>query len=328
MDRRVFMGSLAVGALAAGAIGDDALATSPFDTLETLPLWPGLPPGAGATLPALRIDERSPNPETFHDRALSGIAHPALYIFRASAPDGSALLIAPGGGYRELAIDTAFGAARRFNAAGITAFVLVYRLPREGWRNPSFVPLQDAERAMRLIRANDARFAIDARRLGALGFSAGGHLVGLLATERGASTYPAVDAADAQSVAPDYAALAYPVVTMLPPYAHEASREMLLGEGATEVMRTAWSCERRVTSTTPPVFLVAAADDPVVAPENALEMFAALKNARVPAELHMFEQGGHGFGMGRPGEPIAAWPDLFVRWRAHTRFFARTAARR
>lgn len=314
MDRRSFMGTLLLGAFAGGANISLTAELPLIDSVEVLPLWPGIPPGAGGTLPALRIVERSREPAVYHDRVLSGIARPALYIFRPPAPDGSALVIAPGGGYRELSIDTAFAAARRFNAAGLTAFVLVYRLPREGWRNPPLVPLQDAERAMRLIRADAAQFGVDAARLGIVGFSAGGHLMGLLATATGAPAYVAIDAADNQSAAPAFAALIYPVVTMLPPYAHEASREMLLGERATQQARATWSCERRVTSAMPPTFLTAAADDPDVPPENTLAMFAALRRAHVPAELHMFEHGGHGFGIGQPGQPVAAWPDLLLQW--------------
>jgi acetyl esterase/lipase len=199
--------------------------------------------------------------------------------------------------------------------------VLIYRLPREGWRSPALAPLEDAERAMRLIRANAARFGIDPRRLGVLGFSAGGHLMGLLATGGSVSPYAAVDSAGGVSAAPAFAALIYPVITMLPPFAHEASREMLLGERPSHSERAAWSCEQRVTAATPPVFLVAAADDPDVAPDNSLQMFAALRRARVPAELHMFERGGHGFGIGAPGEPIGAWPDLLLHWGASHGFF-------
>ena len=228
----------------------------------------------------------------------------------------------PGGGYHEVHVDFAgFEPARRFNRAGVTAFVLLYRIPSEGWAQSADVPLQDAQRAMRLIRANAARFRIDTARIGALGFSAGGHLAARLATSAHAHVYSAIDGVDREDTTPAFAALLYPVITMLPPYAHEESREMLLGAHASLATRAAYSCQKLVTRTTPPCFLAAATDDALVPPENTLEMFDALRRAHVTTELHMFERGGHGFGLGEPGRPIATWPDLLLRWGAEHGFF-------
>jgi acetyl esterase/lipase len=176
-------------------------------------------------------------------------------------------------------------------------------------------------RAMRLIRAGSARFGIDPARVGVLGFSAGGHLAATLATRSGAVAYPAVNAIDRESAKPAFAALLYPVITMMPPFAHEASREMLLGDAASRAERALWSPEHHVRPATPPMFLAAAADDPDVAPDNSLLMFAALRRERVEAELHLFEKGGHGFGLGSPGRPIASWPGLLRDWGVGHRFF-------
>ena len=225
-------------------------------------------------------------------------------------------MIIPGGGYRELTVDTAFAAAHRFAQAGVTGFVLLYRLPHEGWRDAANVPLQDAQRAIRLLRANATRYGIDPTRVGVLGFSAGGHLAAMLSLRSDAQSYTAVDAVDHQNARPAFAALLYPVITMLPPYAHEASREMLLGDNPIIAQREAHSCERLVTRDAPPMFLSAAADDPDVPVENTLEMFAALRRAGVPAEMHIFERGGHGFALGTPGEPLSAWPELLLKWAA------------
>ena len=320
MDRRTFIGALAALPSAAAAA---ELPAAAFDSLETIALWPGAPPGAGLALPSLRIVDESPNPGAFHNRVLTGIARPVLYVIRPERPDGSALLIAPGGGYRELYVDNeGFDIANRFRAAGITAFVLVYRLPGEGWLSAPDVPLEDAQRAMRLIRANATGFGIDPARLGVIGFSAGGHVAASLALRANAAAYKPRDAADSLSARPAFASTVYPVITMLPPYAHEASREMLLGAHPSDALRAAYSCERLVTRDAPPMFHVDALDDNFVPPENTLVLFAALRAAQVPVEMHLFERGGHGFAIrGAAGLPAAAWPDLLLKWGASRGYF-------
>jgi acetyl esterase/lipase len=331
MDRRSLIGfsAIALAALPSCAALQAQLSSAPpADPTELFPLWPdGLPDGARLDTP-LSIVEKSHDPEKFHDRVATGIAKPTLSVFRPAAPDGSAVLILPGGGYRQLDIDgEGFDVARRLNKNGITAFVLFYRLPHEGWRNAPDVPLQDAQRAIRSIRANAAQFAIDAKRTGVLGFSAGGHLAASLATRSGANVYSPRDATDAESAAPSFAALLYPVITMLPPFSHEATRDALLGSHPTSGQRAAYSCERSVKSDTPPCFLAAAADDPDVTPDNTLSMFASLRAARVPAEMHMFEKGGHGFGIGgATANPAAAWPELLLRWGQARGYFPGAAA--
>jgi acetyl esterase/lipase len=325
MDRRAFIGALALTALP-GTVRSAAPSVPAFDSIMTLPLWPAAPPGGPGVDMALRADERGS--DLRHDRLLSAISRPLLCVFPAAVSDGSALLIMPGGGYRELQIDNeGFDVARRFNEAGVTAFVLLYRLPHEGWSDFSDVPLQDAQRAMRLIRANAVHFGIDPARVGVLGFSAGGHLAASLATHADVSAYALVDAAERMSAKPSFAALLYPVITMLRPFAHEASRDMLLGPRPSFAKRAAYSCERLVTGDTPATFLIAAADDPDVSPENTLKMFDALRRAHAPAEMHLFERGGHGFGIrGAVGWPAAAWPDLLLRWGASRRYFSHAGA--
>ena len=314
MDRRELLGAGALTAVATVGSGVSPIAIPAFGSVERIPLWPGVPPGGPVADVALNVVERSPDPATYHLRALSGVVRPFFMIVRAPSPSGAALLIIPGGGYRELTIDIAFDAARRFAREGVTGFVLIYRLPHEGWRDAPNVPLQDAARAMRLLRANAAQYAIDPARIGLLGFSAGGHLVATLSLRSNPDVYSPVDAADRENTRPAFAALLYPVITMLPPFAHEASREMLLGDNPKRAQRAAYSCERLVTSGAPPMFVAAAADDPDVPVENTLEMFAALRRAHVPAEMHIFERGGHGFGLGSAGEPLSAWPELLLAW--------------
>jgi acetyl esterase/lipase len=317
LDRRSLLGSAALSVILTGTRALAAPELLPGSgSVETVLLWPATPPGGQGLAPTFRVEEHSPNPQKFHFRALSGIARPALCVFPAPSPTGAALLIAPGGGYRGLTIDTAFAAARRFAQAGISGFVLIYRLPHEGWREAANVPLQDAMRGMRILRARSARYRIDPARIGVLGFSAGGHLAATLSLRAEAQAYTPVDATDRKSARPSFAALLYPVITMLPPFAHEASREMLLGDRATLVQRAAWSCERLVTHGAPPMFLAAAADDPDVPVDNTLAMFAALRRAHVPVEMHIFERGGHGFSLGDPDQPLSAWPGLLLKWMA------------
>ena len=287
---------------------------APADSGETIALWPGDAPGNLDPTRALRIVETSPTPQMFHNREVTGVSQPLLTVFRPATPNGSSILIMPGGGYSQLAVDVeGYDIARVLNAAGVTAFVLTYRLPHEGWQDAADVPLQDAQRAMRLTRANAARFAIEPARAGVLGFSAGGHLAASLATRSAMKVYAPLDDADSESAAPAFAALLYPVITMLPPYDHEASREQLLGDRPSMELRTAYSCERLVTHATPSCFLALAADDPDVPPDNSLAMLTSLRAARVSSELHMFSEGGHGFGLAT-GKPAGAWPDLFLRW--------------
>src|SRR6185437_3191205 len=231
MDRRSVLGLAAMAALSAKALaavpGSDRL---PGDPLETVPLWRRTPPGGEGVHLTLNLMERSPQPDVFHDRFVTDIQTPLLTVFRPDKPDGSALLVAPGGGYRRVVIDNeGFDIGHRFNGSGVTVFVLRYRLPAEGWANGPDVPLQDAQRAMRLIRGRAADFAIDPGRVGVLGFSAGGHLAASLLTRSDEPAYKPVDDFDALSARPDFAGLAYPVISMIPPVAHPGSREKLLG---------------------------------------------------------------------------------------------------
>ena len=322
MDRRSLIGwaALAASGLVPAFAGMRAVAATQTSD-EIIPLWPGGPPGGDVVPVTPQTVEHSTVPDV-HDRTVTGIAHPMLSVFRPQAADGSAILIIPGGGYLFESLDEeGFAPASLFAARGITAFVLNYRLPAEGWKNAANVPLQDAQRAMRILRARCRDYGYEPTRVGVLGFSAGGHLAASLATKYETATYAAMDEVDTYDPRPSFAALLYPVITMLAPYAHEASREKLLGAKATVAQRTAYSVERAVTVATPPMFLCAAEDDPDVPVENSLMMFAGLRAAKVPSELHIFEKGGHGFGLGPPAEPVSQWPELFLRWGASRTYF-------
>lgn len=330
MNRRHLLTGAALLALSPGAFAAAAepkniakpegeFDVTPPDPTELLPLWPALPPNSppdGLEALTERIAEKSENTNHFHDRLISHIAVPHLAVFRPAVPNGVALLIAPGGGYAFEAFDgEGYQIARHFNATGITCFVLRYRLPSEGWRDGRVVPLQDAMRSMRLIRYHARHFGIDPARLGVMGFSAGGHLAASLATRFDETVYDAIDTADAVAVRPDFACLMYPVITT-GVGTHGGSRERLLGTHPTADMIAATSCEKQVSEKTPPCFIALAGDDTIVPPiENGVAMSIALQRAKVPSELHIFEEGGHGFCIRKTvGKPVSVWPELFTAW--------------
>jgi acetyl esterase/lipase len=274
-------------------------------------VWSGKPPGGASVKVEQTVIERSTTPG-LHDRALIGITRPTLTIYKPSKPDGSAVLIIPGGSYQRVVIDKeGEETARRLNAVGVTTAVLVYRLPADGWAAGRDAPLQDAQRALRLLRSGVAG-ALDRARIGALGFSAGGDLAAALALRHDAPTYERTDAVDQLSARPDFLVLMYPAINMT-----------IKPEGKAPITANV-ALESLVTSAAPPCFIVHAADDTSVSVALSLGMFSALKAANVPTEMHVFSTGGHGFGLRlAAGKPAEAWPDLLVRWGRHHRFFTR-----
>lgn len=282
---------------------------------ETIDLWPHGAPGMPAPPPVEVVDERSTD-ALVSDRAVHGIIRPRMAVFRPDRPNGAAVMITPGGGYRWVVVDKeGYEIARWLVARGFTAFVLFYRLPGEGWASGADTPLADAQRAMRLIRHRARDFAIDPERVAAMGFSAGGHVCADLGARFAAPVYAPVDAADRLSARPICAAPLYPVVSMDPAIAHMGSREKLLGASPTPQAEAAHSPDRNVPADAPPHFLLHAEDDDVVPVDNTLRLHAALRARKVPVELHLFANGGHGFGLRKAiGKPVEAWPDLWRGW--------------
>ena len=282
---------------------------------ETIDLWPRGAPGMPRVPLVEVVDERSKDAD-LTDRAVHGIARPRMVVFRPAVPNGAAVLVTPGGGYKWVVIDKeGYEVARWLSARGFTVFVLFYRLPGDGWAAGADVALADAQRAMRLIRHRAQGWGVMPDRVAAMGFSAGGHVCADLATRFDAPTYRPVDAADRLSARPDLAAPIYAVQSMTPPLAHPGSRALLLGPDPTPAQERAHTPALNVTKRTPPTFLVHAEDDATVPVGNTLELRAALVAAGVPVETHLFTHGGHGFGLRRAmGKPAAAWPDLFLAW--------------
>lgn len=295
MNRRHFL----MGLAAAVALPHRAFAAFAPPQFTEIPLWSGSPPGGGGPT----------GPRTYSPSgAIRHIATPGLSVLTPHSPNGHGVLIAAGGGYKQIQSGKeALPAAHWLVARGYTAYILTYRLPAEGWYDGDRVALQDAQRALRIIRQREKQVSV-------LGFSAGGHLMGMAATRPDFRTYPARDEIDKQTARPDRAALIYPVITLEKPYTHTSTHKILVGPHASATEEAAWSVQNFVSPDTPPCFIVQAKDDLLSDPHNSLIMYDACVANHVPAELHRYPTGGHGFGMGRPGTETVAWPGEYARW--------------
>ena len=265
----------------------------------TLPVWPHAAPGAPAN-PAPELDTTTPKEKLIAGRPvirLGNVSTPTLTLYTPTGKNtGAAVVVFPGGSYRILAIDLeGTEVCDWLTSSGITCVLLKYRVPDTGPYPKSAAALQDAQRALGIVRSHAAEWHIDPQRIGVLGFSAGAHLAAALSTHFEARLYDPIDAADTLSCRPDFAVIVYP------------------GYLAIAEENFAPNSEIHVTDKTPPSFIVQAEDDPVHA-ENATVYFLALKNAKVPAELHIYAQGGHGYGLRRTALSVTTWPQLVETW--------------
>ncbi len=277
-------------------------------------LWPaGKVPGEAARPSVPRVIERSAD-VALPDRYIDTVSAPYLVAYRPARPNGSALLVIPGGGYQRIVLDkegTALVPAF-VEQGGVTLFVLRYRLP-EG-RADRQAALADAQRALRVIRAGAAQWQLDPQRIGVMGFSAGGHVAARLSTGFATVLPGNGDATDRLSARPDFALLLYPVIDM-GVHAHGGSRSRLLGAQPTAALEAQFSLQTQVNAQTPPTFLVHAQDDNVVPVQNSLLYYQALLDAGVPSEMHLFAHGGHGFGVRIPEAlTTTQWTGLALRW--------------
>jgi len=256
-------------------------------------LWPNGAPGAKGTEPADR---------------------PTLtpYLPAADKATGAAVVICPGGGYGHLADDhEGRQPAEWLNQRGIAAFVLRYRIaPR--YNHPA--PLQDAQRAVRMVRAGAKEYHVDPTRIGIWGFSAGGHLASSAGTHFDDGKADAEDVIERASCRPDFMILCYPVITMSEAYTHKGSRNNLLGKLPDAELVEYYCNEKRVTPRTPPTFLFHTGTDTAVVPENSVMFYQALRKANVPAELHIYEKGPHGVGLAQKDAVLSSWPDRLAAW--------------
>ncbi|MBS1207944.1 MAG: hypothetical protein H6R19_342 [Proteobacteria bacterium] len=287
-----------------------AASAAPFAANTEIPLWgDATPPGSDGVRLTETVEQRSSDPAR-PDRMFRGIARPSLTAFLPAKPNGTALIVAPGGGYTKIAFDKeGVEIANRFTPHGITVFVLKHRLPDEGHRAGRLVPLQDGQRAVRLLRSQAARWHINPRRIGIIGFSAGGHLAAAVGLDFAREAYAPVDEVDAASARPDFIALIYGAAAFRgrPPGAGD-SPESSLAYSASGTLD-------RVTKDAPPSFILIAADDPRVPPESNVALWQALHQARVPAELHVALRGGHAFALlETASESVRGWPASFETW--------------
>tara|TARA_R110002051_G_scaffold117009_3_gene190627 strand:+ start:11129 stop:12934 length:1806 start_codon:yes stop_codon:yes gene_type:complete len=244
---------------------------------------------------------------------LSKISQPDITVFLADSTlaNGTSVVICPGGGYTHLAINKeGYQVAKWLNTLGISAFVLKYRMPTDlTMTDKTIGPLQDAQEAIRIVRRNAEKWNLNPTKIGIMGFSAGGHLATTLATHFDATVY----ASDKISAHPDFSILIYPVISMEEGVTHQGSKKSLLGANPSQKLIDAYSNAKQVSANTPPAFLVHATDDGAVPVENSIEYYLALKEYKIPVEMHIYENGGHGFGLGRNGTNTN-WPIACEDW--------------
>jgi acetyl esterase/lipase len=286
-------------------------------------------------LPLWKPEELSPKgdaasekwtPRAMNGRAVTGVTIPTITVMRpdgASAPT-TAIVVCPGGGYAGLAIDwEGFDVAHWLNKIGVTAVILKYRMPQPAvTKDGKPLPLLDGQQAIRMVRQHAQEWNVDPKKVGIMGFSAGGHLASTTATHFDEVDSGSTDPLMGISDRPDFCVLVYPVITMDAPNVHTGSRQNLLGKTPDAKMVELYSNEKQVTDKTPPTFLTHAENDPVKC-ENSLYFFEALRAHKVPCELRLFVTGGHGFGIGQKGGEPAVWPKECEEWMVKEKFLGR-----
>ena len=248
------------------------------------------------------------------------VANPQIWYYPSqklkSSKDKAAVLIIPGGGYEALWIDKeGVDVAKWLNGLGISAFVLKHRIPYwEGKECRSDVALADAQRAMRIIRKNSKKWEINSKKIGVLGFSAGGHLASSLSTHHDQGIRRSNLEIEKFASRPDFSILIYPVVTMKQPYVHMGSRKSLIGNAPSNEIVEYFSNEMQVKADTPPAILIHSDNDLGVLVENSVNYYLALRKHKIPAALHVWEDGGHGYGLAKGQGSIKDWPNICQHW--------------
>ncbi|BAV04659.1 Acetyl esterase/lipase [Filimonas lacunae] len=276
---------------------------------QVITLYEGVVPNSK---PAATYAEK--NEETNGQLRTSQVINPTLTVYTPAADKntGAAIIICPGGGYSRLAMThEGHDVAKLFASWGITAFVLKYRLPSDSvMLDKSEGPVQDAQRAIQLVRTKASTWGVDTGKIGIIGFSAGGHLASTASTHFNKAF---ISNPDNISLRPNFSMLIYPVITFSEKFTHKGSREGLIGKTPKPEMVTYFSNELQVTDATPPTFLVHAGDDKAVPVENSLSYYRALNDHHIPAELHVYPGGGHGFGMNNK-TTADQWTDRLQNW--------------
>lgn len=283
---------------------------------QVIPLWPDTVPNSIILEDYTETDSYNKEGEI---NKISKVSSPTLRIFLADSKKNNrtSVIICPGGGYSNLSIDKeGYKVARWLNTLGVNAFVLKYRLPSDDiMKNKTIGPLQDAQEAIRIVRRNSKKWGLIPNKIGIMGFSAGGHLASTLSTHYNDKVYDS----DGISARPDFTMLLYPVISMEDGLAHQGSKSNLLGKNPSEVLIETFSNEKQVDENTPPTILFHATDDRTVAVENSIIYYLALKEHEVSAEIHVYKNGGHGFGLGRNGTNVN-WPKACEAWLIDNKF--------
>lgn len=277
----------------------------------TLKLWPDSIPGSISNSEYKEVSTVENGIITRWIR----VTEPSLTVFLPPKEKtrGAAVLICPGGGYGALAFNhEGNDIAKWFNDNGIAGIILKYRLPSDLiMKDKSIGPLQDAQEAIRTIRRNATKWNIDPDRVGVIGFSAGGHLASTLSTHFDEKVYEVKDNISAR---PYFSILLYPVITMDASFTHMGSRRNLIGDNPSEEAILHFSNELQINNNTPPAFIVHSADDKAVPVRNSMIYYEGLVKFNIPSELHIFQKGGHGYGLATDRETQSAWPELCIRW--------------
>lgn len=280
---------------------------------QHIPLYKNSIPNA---TPCLLQEERLPSGRIIH------VTTPELIAYFPQNSDSlnTAIIICPGGGYQRLAIEhEGYDVAKALNEMGVVAFVLKYRLPNDTcMTNKNIVPLQDVEKAMYLVKSNAKKYNINASNVGIMGFSAGGHLAAMLSTHY---DFAAIATAKDSLLKPAFSVLIYPVITMNDSLCHSGSKQRLIGASASKTDVAFYSCEENINVKTPSTFLALASDDKVVNPENSILYYKALRKNNIATEIHIYQNGGHGFGMNLPNKE--SWMPLLQKWLLANKFISK-----
>jgi acetyl esterase/lipase len=280
--------------------------------LEQIPLWTNnMPDGQGPQGKEKITDNGS----------VTNVSNPRLIVHKPSHPNGTAILVISGGGYAHIELGKeSTPTANWLESEGVTAFELIYRLPQESWKTTN-VPFEDAQRAMKIIRSKANNFGIDPNKIGILGFSAGGHLAAFTAAQPNKQFYVPVDKIDSLPAIPNFAGLIYAVISMLPPNNTTHAYKSILGKNPSIEQETSFSVEQQVNNNMPKTFLTQALDDPISPIDNIYLMSDALSKANVSYKMQIFQSGGHGWGMGKPGSLVNAWSGYFESWAKLNNFW-------
>lgn len=275
---------------------------------EEIPLWPGTPPGKGTVSGPERIGGKGAG-----FGAVSNVSNPRLRVYRPNHPNGRAVVVIGGGGYFRIQLwKESTPAAQWLQLNGYTVFELIHRLPADGWE--ATAPFIDAQRAMKIVRHRAGEFGIRDDCIGILGFSAGGHLAGYTALKPGQPLYAGNDEVETASARPDFAALLFPVVTLRKPYDTTRTRREIVGREPSLAAQELWSLDTHASKDAPPMILFSSADDQTTPPGHNIALFEALNRAGASVEMHIFSDGGHGWGLGTPEQTLSQWPTLFDTW--------------